>query len=136
VAPAAPETLAITATVAAPLSKTEPDMANNSARDTNALTPTADLAVTVMESPDPVNGRETLTYTFSVDNNGPRSTESVTATLSLPAGASFVSVEGTGWECVEVDGVVTCTRPTAEPGVQPGITVQVTAPNMDGALTA
>ena len=136
ITPAATGTLANTASVAAPLSNTDPATGNNSATDTNTLTPSADLAVALTDAPDPVNGGTTLSYTLTVNNQGPSNAASVTATLNLPAGATFISAAGTGWTCNQAGGVVTCTRATAAPGAQPAITVQVTAPNINGTITA
>ncbi len=134
--PAATGTLANTASVASPASNTDPTPANNSATDTDTLTPRSDLSVALTDSPDPVNGNGTLTYTLSVNNLGPSTASSVTATLNLPAGATFVSASGTGWTCSQSGGVVTCTQPTAASGAAPAITVQVTAPNVNGTVTA
>jgi uncharacterized repeat protein (TIGR01451 family)/uncharacterized protein (TIGR03382 family) len=136
VAPSATGTLTNTATVAVPVGYTDPATGNNSATDTDTLTPRADLAVALTDSPDPVNGNATLTYTVSVNNLGPSTAASVTARLNLPAGAPFVSATGTGWTCSQAGGVVTCDRPSAAPGATPAITVQVTAPNANTTLTA
>ncbi|WP_224372498.1 Ig-like domain-containing protein [Hyalangium versicolor] len=133
---AATGTLANTATVTSPASNTDPTTANNSATDTDTLTPRADLSVALSDSPDPVNGNGTLTYTLDVNNLGPSTATSVTATLNLPAGTTFVSASGTGWTCSQAAGVVTCTRASAASGAAPAITVQVTVPNSNTTLTA
>ncbi|MBN1210444.1 MAG: DUF11 domain-containing protein, partial [Myxococcaceae bacterium] len=133
--PAATGTLDNTATVAVPASYTDPDAANNSATDSDTLSPSADLSLALSDSPDPVQEGGTLTYTLAVNNAGPSSASSVTATLNLPAGATFVSAAGTGWSCSEAGGVVTCTRPTAASGAVPDITVQVTAPSINNPVT-
>jgi hypothetical protein len=52
--PAVTGTLANTATISAPPGTNEPNPANNSATDTDTLTPQADLALTKTASPDPV----------------------------------------------------------------------------------
>ncbi|MFL5344259.1 MAG: beta strand repeat-containing protein, partial [Hyalangium sp.] len=137
--PAASSPLANTVTVASPAnsSNTDPTAANNSATDSDTVTYRADLAVALTDAPDPVNGNGTLTYTLSVNNLGPSQASSVTATLNLPAGVTFVSASGTGWTCSQAAGVVTCTRPTAASAVAaPAITVQVTVPNANATLTA
>ncbi|MBN1208544.1 MAG: tandem-95 repeat protein, partial [Myxococcaceae bacterium] len=134
--PAATGTLVNTASVAAPQNHTDPSSANNTATDTDTLTPRADLAVSLSDAPDPVLEDGTLTYAVNVNNLGPSTATSLTATLNLPAGTTFVSGTGTGWTCGHAGGVVTCTRPSADPGALPAITVQVTAPAVGGTITA
>ena len=51
----------------------------------------------------------TGTYTLSVDNGGVDPTRGpTTVTDTLPAGLSFNSASGPGWDCSEAAGVVTC----------------------------
>jgi uncharacterized repeat protein (TIGR01451 family) len=53
-------------------------------------------------------------YTLSVHNGGSAPTTGETKVVdTLPAGLSFVSASGPGWDCSEAAGTVTCTR-TAE----------------------
>src|SRR5690606_18389824 len=68
---------------------------NNSATDTNTLTPQVDLVVSKVESADPVTaGGTDLTYTVTVLNNGPSTATSVTLSeaLTLPAGVTVASI--------------------------------------------
>src|SRR5437763_6489608 len=46
----------------------------------------ADLSVTKVDSPDPVNTGSTLTYTITVTNNGPDPASSASLSDTLPAG--------------------------------------------------
>ncbi|SEK95277.1 conserved repeat domain-containing protein [Stigmatella aurantiaca] len=139
VSPTATGTLTNTATVASPASNVDPVPANNSATDTTTIVAasTADLQVSIGDSPDPVVVGGALTYTVNVTNNGPSTASSVTATVNLPPGTVFVGATGTGWTCSEAGGVVTCTRPSLGTGeAAPPITVQVTAPSTPGSITA
>ncbi|WP_148273220.1 Ig-like domain-containing protein [Stigmatella aurantiaca] len=138
VSPTATGTLSNTATVASPASNTDPTPANNTATDTTTITAasSADLQVTLQDSPDPVVAGGALAYTVNVTNNGPNTASTVTATVNLPAGATFVGATGTGWTCSQAGGVVTCTRPSLGAGAAPPITVQVTAPASAGSITA
>jgi uncharacterized repeat protein (TIGR01451 family) len=136
VSPAATGTLSNTATVAAPTTHKDTNLANNTATDSDPLTPSADLAVTLVDSPDPVNGGEPLTYTLGISNGGPSHTGPLTAALNLPAGITFLSAAGAGWTCGEAGGVVTCLQSSAQTGAQPEITVQVAVPNRNETLTA
>ncbi len=70
----------------------------------------ADLGITKLADADPVAPATTLTYTLGVTNNGPSEATDVTVTDNLPNGVTFVSAAGSGWNCDEVVGTVTCTR--------------------------
>jgi uncharacterized protein len=73
----------------------------------------ADLAVSKIDTPDPVIAGANLTYTITVTNNGPDVASSVALTDTLPVGTTFVSLSSpTGWNCVtpsvEAIGTVSC----------------------------
>jgi uncharacterized repeat protein (TIGR01451 family) len=63
--------------------------------------PTADLALTKSDSPDPVNAGEQLYYTLTLTNNGPNDVPDALITDTLPAGVTFVT-----------DDHGACTEPT------------------------
>lgn len=117
------------ATVSGPHSQTEPDPDPNPnwARDvitTTGTTAAMTVQKFVQESGDWVDTTEvvagtTATWRVVVTNEGP-SAAPVSFTDTLPAGASFVSVAGEGWECDVVDGVPTgsCVY-TANNGLHP-----------------
>ena len=87
-------TLSNTATISSAV--TDPTPGNNSATDTDTLTPQADLAVTITDSPDPVNAGGNLTYTIILTHNGPSTSVSPTVSLPLPASTTFVSATAPG----------------------------------------
>jgi len=94
VAPAARGTLANTATTTTAV--TDPTPGNNSATDTDNLTPQVDIVVTKIESIDPVvagSGTGNLTYTVTVLNNGPSQANGVTLSevVTNPAGVTVDS---------------------------------------------
>lgn len=95
----------------------------------------ANLSLAKTDSPDPVAPGGTLTYTLTVSNAGPATACQATATDTLPAGVSFVSASGTGWNCSQASGVVSCTTTSLAPGDAPPITIVVTAPNTPGLIT-
>jgi uncharacterized repeat protein (TIGR01451 family) len=73
----------------------------------------ADLAVTKVDTPDPIVPGATLSYTVTVSNNGPDPAPSTTWTDTLPTGTSFVSLAApAGWSCTTPalgsSGTVTC----------------------------
>ena len=75
----------------------------------------ADLAITKTDSPDPVTAGTNLTYTITVNNNGPDVAANASWTDTLPAGATFVSLPAVaGWSCttpaVGSGGTVSCSN--------------------------
>jgi uncharacterized repeat protein (TIGR01451 family) len=94
VSPAAVSTLTNTATVAAPAGVDDPDLTNNSATDTDDLTPTADLSITKDDGQTTVAQGATLTYTIVVTNAGPSDATGASITDVFSAeltGISFTS---------------------------------------------
>ncbi|HET7019699.1 MAG TPA: hypothetical protein VFI58_03180 [Xanthobacteraceae bacterium] len=78
-------TLANTATVAAPAGTTDPNATNDSSTFSTALTPQADLAVSIDDGTTSVVPGTSTTYTITVTNNGPTTVTSLTLTDSIPA---------------------------------------------------
>ncbi|MEA3210564.1 MAG: hypothetical protein QOE70_3621 [Chthoniobacter sp.] len=100
IAPSATTSLSNTATVTAPGGFNDVNSANNTATDTDTLTPQANLAVTKSDSPDPVTAGGNVTYTLNFSNNGASDAQSVTLTDAVPANTTFVSAvvtTGSGW---------------------------------------
>jgi len=99
---------------------------------------TADLAVSVLDSPDPVAVGSSLTYTIPMTNLGPSVGHATEVAIVLPAGFSYLGTLGSGWSCAESGGTVSCTRPEASLGSAPALTVVGAAPGTAGtiALTA
>lgn len=81
--------LANTATISSAIS--DPNTANNSATDTDTLTPQADVSVVITDSPDPVDAGSNLTYTVTVTNAGPSNASTATLNATFPTGFSIVS---------------------------------------------
>ncbi len=90
-----------TVTVAVPSTTIEPSTANNSATDTDTVTPVADLSVTKTDGVSSVNASGTTTYTIRVTNAGPSSVTGATLTDAAVAGLTVTSVacSGTPGQC-------------------------------------
>ena len=86
----------------------------------------ADLDISKIDDPDPVNPGNNLTYTLSATNKGPSQATSVTVIDTLPSGITFVEAAGAGWSCSEVAKTVTCTRGSLDAAeTSPDITISV-----------
>jgi uncharacterized repeat protein (TIGR01451 family) len=116
-----------TATVSAPDGVTDPTPGNNSATDTDTLSPKADLSVT-KSGPATATPGSNVTYSISVTNNGP---SNAPAHLSdaLPAGTTFVSDAPGPWACtnpvVGANGTVTCDIASLAAGTTASLTITV-----------
>jgi len=67
----------------------------------------SDLAVTEVASPTSVTVGSNVTYTLTVQNNGPAAATNVVVTDALPAGVSFVSAVANQGTTTQAGGVVT-----------------------------
>jgi uncharacterized repeat protein (TIGR01451 family) len=69
----------------------DPYAANNLRTDWNLPGPTADLVVSKLGAPDPVQAGATVTYTILAANHGPSQATGVAVTDTLPAGVTLVA---------------------------------------------
>ncbi|HKR02976.1 MAG TPA: isopeptide-forming domain-containing fimbrial protein [Pyrinomonadaceae bacterium] len=85
---------------------------NNSATDATTINGRADLTVVKSHAANFTQGEANATYTITVTNAGrAATTAAITVTDTLPAGLTFVSGSGTGWNACTASGqTVTCTR--------------------------
>jgi uncharacterized repeat protein (TIGR01451 family) len=111
----------VTATV--PSGMTDPDLANNSATDTDQLTRHADLSIAMADSPDPVGPGLIYTYTIGVTNGGPSYSSGSTITDPLPAGVTFMGYTGVA-ACSHASGTVTCDMDPSDVGETQTVTIR------------
>jgi uncharacterized repeat protein (TIGR01451 family) len=83
--------------------------------------PSADLSVSIQDTPDPVMVGGYISYTLSVFNSGPNQAASVTIADVLPNGTTFQSIiSPEDWSCttpsVGAGGLVSCATPSLNPG--------------------
>ena len=93
----------------------------------------ADLALTKTDSADPVAAGGQLTYTITVQNNGPAPAADAAVSDTLPAGVSLVSATASAGTC-SGSAVVTCALGTLAPSTGAVVTIVVT-PQTAGTLT-
>jgi uncharacterized repeat protein (TIGR01451 family) len=116
----------------------DPDASNNTATATTTAggAPTsADLAVGVSDSPDPVAVGAPLTYGIPVTNAGPDPASGVVLVVTLPASASFVSSIPPAPTCALAMPVLTCALGGLGAGGATNVSVVVT-PTAPGTLTS
>lgn len=95
IASSATGSLVNTATVTAPADPPDPNLANNTATDTDTLTPIADLAITKTDNSDTAVPGSQVTYTITVTNNGPSDVTGATVSDTIPSAFASYTVSGT-----------------------------------------
>jgi uncharacterized repeat protein (TIGR01451 family) len=88
----------------------------------------ADLAVTQLDSPDPVNAGNNLTYTVTASNNGPNGVSDAWFFDRLPAGVNFVSATSSQGACTLSNDLVSCALGALSSGGTATISITVTPP--------
>ncbi|HEX8099334.1 MAG TPA: sortase [Actinomycetota bacterium] len=107
VGPAAAPQVTNSATVSFNGSDSTP--ADNTATDVTTVNPSADVSIDVSHSGELVVGLP-FTFNIQVANNGPSpSSGPIQVTDTLPAGMTYLSFSGSGWDCSAVGQEVTCT---------------------------
>jgi uncharacterized repeat protein (TIGR01451 family) len=105
-------TVTDTATVSA--TTADPVPSNNTATASVTIEAQADLAINIGISPNPVPNDSQLTYTYSVVNNGPDSSDGDSLSTTLPAGTTFSNFTTTNGTCstppLGQGGTFTCSR--------------------------
>jgi uncharacterized repeat protein (TIGR01451 family) len=109
--PGARGTLVNTARVDPPDGVTDPNPANDSATVSDALVPSADLALDKTGDADPADLGGLLTYTLTVTNAGPSAATDVVLTDPLPPPTEFDSAEATQGSCSFDDATRTLSCP-------------------------
>lgn len=94
--------------------------------------PTADLSLSLSDSPDPVKFGRLLTYTADVTNQGPDAATGATLVLRLPRYANFKYTNG---NCTLADDLLTCALGDMAPGAAQSVRV-VVQPKKRGSVYA
>ena len=87
-------TLSNSATVMPRAGITDPNLANNSATDTDTIIPAADLSITKTDGRTTATPGDTIVYTIVASNAGPTAVTGATVTDTVPA-----SLPGATWTC-------------------------------------
>ncbi|CAG0973889.1 hypothetical protein BURK2_01454 [Burkholderiales bacterium] len=104
-----------------------------------AVAQTAGISVEKVDAPDPVIAGANLSYTITINNEGPANAANAALSDTLPAGTTFVSLTAPpGWSCttpaVGATGTVSCTNASMAVGSELfTLVVQVAAAIVNGA---
>lgn len=129
-----PMELSNTASIAA--AEEDPAPGNNSATATTTLNPpAADMMVDIVSTPEAPAINEQITYTITIDNDGPSTNSGVTVTVTLPLGATFGSATIDQGDCDLVKGTLFCAIGQMEVGATVVVEIVVTAPGEADTLT-
>jgi uncharacterized repeat protein (TIGR01451 family) len=112
----------------------DPVRSNNAAAEQTTVRPSADIAITQTDSPDPVTEGQTLTYTLSIKNNGPSPATGATATDTLPSNVTFQSAASSQGSCTRSGATVGCNLGNLAGGSKATVTIKVT-PTKAGDIT-
>ncbi len=119
------------ATVAA--DEVDPEMSNNVVWSETTVIATAELALSMSDTSDPVLVGQNIIYTLTVINNGPLAAPNVILTDALPTGVGFRSATASSGECSEETRVVECRLGELAAGASATVTIVVRA-NVSGTL--
>ena len=90
--------LSVTATATSTTNELDPP--DNAATTTTTVATSADLSITLTDTPDPVTAGTNLTYVATATNAGPSDAQDVAINLPLPANTTLVSATVSGGTCV------------------------------------
>ena len=114
----------------------DPNTGNNSSTVSSTVTPSADMTLTQVATPEPVLAGTNLTYVLTARNNAGTSTATgVTVTDTLPSSVTFVSASASSGSCSPSGQTVTCNIGSLSTGSQGTVTIVVT-PNTPGSIVA
>ncbi|MGA8810230.1 MAG: DUF11 domain-containing protein, partial [Thermoanaerobaculia bacterium] len=122
-------------------SAADPNNGNNAVTvSTSYVVPTANLAVTNSDSPDPVNSGGTITYTQTITNNGPDAATNANITESIGSGVTFQSITTpAGWSCttpaIGGTGAISCSIASLANAGSASFTVVVNVTAVSGSIS-
>jgi uncharacterized repeat protein (TIGR01451 family) len=135
---ATPDSTVLSATVTVASVTTDPTAGNNTATTTTTVNATADLAMALSATPDPVTAGTNLSYTAEVTNNGLADAQTLMFSLPLPTGTSLVlATPSAGGSCNAVSPVVCSWAGATTPATVRSATIEVLVdPAQTAALSA
>ena len=125
----------ITNTVYAAANEADPYAGDNSASAVTSVNiPQADLAIGMVDAPDPIFVGNNLTYTIFITNNGPATAVGVLLTNTLPPGLGLVSASSTQGTNSNLSGLIVFSLGSLNNGATASATL-VVQPKFGGTIT-
>lgn len=120
----------VTATARTESEESDPNLSDNTATATTSVTPAADLAITILDQPDPVPAGGLLTYLVDIVNRGPTTADAVRFLDPLPQGVLLDSIDAGLGNCVAGNTSILCNLESIRAGDSRRIVINVvpTAP--------
>lgn len=128
VMPTAQGSITATATVSA--NQADPIQANNTRSAATVIGPASDLAIGVVDSPNPVVVRSNWTYTIGVTNLGPSVADSVVVNATIANGVTVLSTNTTLGSIARNGNTVTASLGSMNSGAAATITILANATNV------
>ena len=119
----------IVATAVVKANQADPITGNNTATATTTVGPTAELSITMIDTPDPVVVRSNWAYVITVTNNGPNTASGIVVNQTLPANIIVVSSNTTQGTISLAASSLTANLGTLTNGRSATVTVVVNATN-------
>ncbi len=119
----------IYATASASALQPDPFLANNTVTLATGVGQAADVAVSIVDTPDPVVLTSNLTYVITATNSGPNTATNVVVTQILPVGATVLSVTVSQGTTNLSSGSLVCNLGTLTVGRSATITVKLKPTN-------
>lgn len=113
-------------TAAVTANEYDPDLLNNTDTTDTTVVQGADISVAKVALPDPAVMGQTLTYTITVTNNGPETTNNVVLFDVLPTLVTFNSMNASQGLCLNTVILVRCNLRTIAVGASATVTINVT----------
>jgi uncharacterized repeat protein (TIGR01451 family) len=120
-------TISNTATVTAPATVIDPDLSNNTATDSDELTPLADLLVSKTVDASQATVGDPVTYTIRVRNLGPSDAAETVLQDQLPAGLNLLESSTEQGSCDMTGKILACNLGTLKVGQDVTITLVANA---------
>lgn len=112
----------------------DPHPQDNRSEAAVLINPAADLALEMVDDPDPILLGDALTFTLTIKNHGPDAASNVSLTDALPPQVDFISALPTQGNCTNDLGTVRCQLGALASGAQAVVSL-IVLPTVPGSIT-
>ena len=115
---------------------TEGDLTTGAAYVYEGALPGPDVAVALVDVPDPVAPGESLSYQVTLTNQGTETAAGIELNVTFRPEIEITGATGMGWTCSTAGGQVVCTLEQLNVGAVSRVAINTTAPVDRGSVTA